>query len=323
MDRDLEEERGLDLSALVARITRASRFFVRERLRLRLPRWEESVSELDPASLEGLDRWRLGSALLDEVVAGVPHDEAFEHLAAFPSSPRGLAGRAMLRELQDEVVELAAVVEGERKAESVAAYETTLSLSPEGHAEVWLSGRLDGLTKAGRVEFGFTRLGERSELEAWIRHLFLCVCVEDGLSVAPRTTLVGRPESGKTDPVVFFEEVPAARDELTRLVGWALAAARTPLPFFPKSSRAFAKQGAEGAEEDRAWSAAHAAFLGLDTGPKGPRAEADRELETLRLWEGVSPLGNDDAGILEHRFDALARALYEPLLEARRSSREG
>lgn len=326
MESVSKEERGLDLSALVERITHASRFFVRERLRLRLPRWEEGVSELDPASLEGLSRWRLGSALLAEVVAGVPQEEAFEHLAAFPSSPRGLAGRTVLRKLQEEVIQLATVVESERQAEPVAAHETTLILSPEGHGEVWLSGRLDGLTKRGRVEFGFTRLGARSELAAWIHHLFLCVCVEEGLEVAPRTTLVGRPESekkGKAGPVVFFEQVPAAREELTRLVGWAFDAARTPLPFFLRSSRVFAEECAAGKNENQAWSAAHVAFLGGDTGPTAPSPEANRELETRRLWEGVSPLGNEAAELLEHRFDVLARALYAPLLEARRSSQDG
>lgn len=315
-----EGQKQLDLEGLEARITRASRYFMRDRLQVRLPRREDVVSELDPLTLEGLDRYALGAAMLRAMEEGADAESAFERVRASPGSPRGAVGLAALRDLQGEVLEIARLASLYRASPRVDDHERTLELALESNGRVSFSGRLDRLTQDGRIVADFTRLGGRGELAAWLRHLFLCACVDEGLAIAPRSVLVGRPQSERTERVVAFDVVESARETLARIVGWALDADVAPLPFFPDASRAFAF--AFDQDEGQAWREAHQEFFGSGSSPRPVAPEATRELETRRLWEGVSPLSESADGVLVHGFEALARAIYGPLRDARQASRQ-
>ena len=180
-----------------------------------------------------------------------------------------------------------------------------------------LVGRLDRLYGRGRVDVRFTRIGRRAELETWIRHLALCVSVEEGLDVAPRSVFVGRPKERRSpDRVVVFEAVPDARSHLARLLEWAMAGDARPLPFFPRASLDFARKAVEGRIEE-AWRDAHQTLLGGEGGGRTP-PEFQEGLELPLVWEGTGPLtpseGASGDGL---RFDTLAEAFFEPFFRAR------
>ncbi|MEM9173991.1 MAG: exodeoxyribonuclease V subunit gamma [Myxococcota bacterium] len=309
---------ALPLEGLISRITRASRSFLRDRLHVRLPREEDVVDELDPFTLDGLERWRLGSALLEAMEEGVAPEAALEGLVALPSTPRGVAGISTVRSIHAQVLELVRLVEHRRSVGSLPDFEGRLDVPLASGAVVRLSGWLDRLTPEGRVLAQFSKLGRRSELEEWIRHVFLCALVEEGTDLAPRTFLVGRPAEGDKDArqVIEFGPVEGARDELARLLAWALASGDGPLPFFPETSRAYA-QGAQH-DRDQARRSANLEFLGSSAKGSGSRPESERELETIRLWEGRAPLSEAVPGVEGVDFAELALAIYSPLLAARK-----
>lgn len=310
----------LGLEALVAHIARPSRTFLRDRLHVRLPAEEEVEDELDPFTLDGLERWALGSALLQAMEEGASPEAALARLAASARAPRGVAGVATLRQIQTEVLEIARLAEGRKRSGSLPDHTVSLDLPLGSGRSVRLSGRLDRLTPEGRVLARFTRLGGRGELEEWIRHLFLCACIEEGAPLAPRTILVGRPANPKKPQhVVEFEPVGDARSELARLAEWALDAGDGPLPFFPDTSRVYASGVQK--DPDQARREAHLHFYGSGSSTFGPSPEGQRELETLRLWEGRAPLSETVPGLESVDFEGLARAIYQPLLEARREHR--
>jgi len=184
-----------------------------------------------------------------------------------------------------------------------------------------LSGRLDRLWPGGRVEVGFGRIGRRSELSVWIRHLFLCACLEAGVvggdqAFAPRSVFVGRTEKAdSSDHVVVFEPVAEPGACLSQIFEWAFRAERAPLPFFPRSSLAFARKALEG-KLDQAWRAAQQTYHGGESNAF-LTPEADENLEQARLWEGVSPLESTGDEIGLPRFDQLAIELFEPMLAVR------
>ena len=115
--------------------------------------------------------------------------------------------------------------------------------------------------------------------------------------------------------MIEFGPVGDARAELARLLGWALESGDGPLPFFPETSRVYAR----GAEHDRAQArrSANLEFLGSGAKGSGSRPESERELETVRLWEGRAPLSEAVPGVEGVDFAELAEAIYGPLLEAR------
>ncbi len=307
----------LGLETLIARIARSSRTFLRDRLHVRLPQEEDVVDELDPFTVDGLDRWGLGSALLQAMEEGVSPEAALERLTASPSTPRGVAGGSALRSIQAQVLEVARVADARRASGSCPDHAAVLELQLASGRSVQLSGRLDRLTPEGRVLARFTKHGKRAELEDWIRHLFLCACVDDGADLVPRTFLVGRPaDTKKPRAVIEFEPVDDARSQLERLLDWVLESGDGPLPFFAETSREYAAGAAD--DPAQAKRKANLLFFGSGSVAFGSGPEGERDLETLRLWEGRSPLAEAVPGVEGLEFEGLARAIYQPLFEARK-----
>jgi exodeoxyribonuclease V gamma subunit len=306
----------ISLNELIERVLRATRYFTRERLGIRLPRVDDVVGDLDPFELPPLEQFSLGSALLDDLEAGATIDEATRRLMSRASIPAGVPGSLAVRKLQQEVAEVARIGRGRCVGDRLADVEGEVSLDVAGLGQCRLTGRLDRLWSESRVQVGIGRVGRRAELDLWIRHLFLCA-LESGGDRPSRSVLVGRPENAKSiDHVVDFEPVADARVHLARLFDWAWSTNSAPLPFFPKSSRAFAEKAADG-KLDQAWRAAHQAYHGGDA-TQFVMPESEEELEYALLWEGVSPLDNAPDIPTRFRFDALASEFFAPLLAARK-----
>ena len=313
----------LSLDDLVVRVLQATRYFTRERLRLRVPRLEEDTADLDPYELDPLEQYALGSAMLADLEAGVAEPVALRRLRAHASIPSGLPGALAVRSLQEEVGRVAQIARARRSGERLADLETEITLEVEGLGSCVLGGRLDQLWPDGRVEVSFGRIGRRSELGVWIRHLFLCACLEAGVdagdrSFAPRSVFVGRgAQRGSSEQVVIFGPDPEPGAHLAQIFEWAWSCERAPLPLFPASSLAFAKPALEH-KTDQAWRAAQQSYLGGESN-HGTRPESEQDLEQARLWEGVSPLEASGDPALLHRFDHVATGFFGPMLAVRKT----
>jgi exodeoxyribonuclease V gamma subunit len=312
----------LGLDDLVGRFLRSTRTFSRDELQLRLPRPEAATDDLDPIDLDHLLQYRLGSALLEQLRAGVTPKQAARRLIANAAVPAGIAGRFSANALRIEVEEVARVGLARCAGDRLDDLDFELDLEAvAGLGHCRLIGRLDQLWPGGRIELGFSKIGRRAELELWIRHLVLCAIVDGGADVVPRSIFVGRAESKKSDDrVVVFERVRDPQTHLARLFEWAWSAVHAPLPFFPKTAWAFAEKAIAG-RNAQAWRDAYQKFEGGDS-LNFALPESEEELEYARVWEGLSPLESVGKLPVRYRFDEIAKQFFEPLLTAREVHRE-
>jgi exodeoxyribonuclease V gamma subunit len=311
---------SLSLEELIRRILRSTRTFAREELRLRLPRPEASVEDLDPIDVAGLAQYGLGSAMLDMLQGGDSPEKTARRLLAHASVPVGVAGRLSLTAMRVEVEAIAEIGAARCSGARRADVDFSLDLSDPGGASAanagTLIGRLDRLWPGGRIQLGFTKIGRRGDLDLWIRHLVLCSLVEDGADLECRSVFVGRAESrGSQDRVVVFGPVVDARRHLARLFEWAMTAPDAPLPFFPRTSRVFATRVLD-EKADQGWRDAHQEFEGGD-GWNRLTPESQEELEMARVWEGWSPLASSGPVPVRVSFAVLAEEFFRPLLAAR------
>ena len=312
----------LALDDLIERFLRSTRFFARDRLRLRLPRPESAIGDLDPIGLDPLLQYGLGNALLERLRAGAETEAAARRLVADSAMPLGIPGRLAANALRAEVEEVARVGLARCAGPRLDDLEFDLDLEDvAGLGGCRLVGRLDQLWPGGRIEFGFSKVGRRADLALWIRHLVLCALVEGGADATPRSVFVGRPESKNSqERVVVFERIDTPQLHLARLFEWAWNSIDAPLPFFPRTSWAFASNSISG-KTAQAWRAAHQQFDGGE-GQNFVLPESEEELEYARLWEGLSPLTSTVALPLRYSFEDIAHRFFEPLIEARKVRRE-
>lgn len=315
----------LTLDELIERLLRSTRYFAREVLGLRLPRPDEVQGDLDPFELTPLEKASIGRDLFADLAVGIPFEQAVARMRANPALPDGFQGELLTRRLRAEakaIAEIAAVRQsGERLPD--LPFELELPARADG-AHPRLVGQLDRLWRTARIEAGFGRLGGHREASLWIRHLVLCALATQGHALPRESVGIGRPVSADRSkraerlPVVVFAPVEAPLEILGPLFDLAWRVPEAPLPYFERASRAFAdslfttKEG----DEPRAWRAARSVFEGRDdSGRRTP--EGEQELDTLRVWEGGSPIEPAGESAAPLGFDELARVFFEPLLAAR------
>ncbi|HSP98358.1 MAG TPA: exodeoxyribonuclease V subunit gamma [Candidatus Dormibacteraeota bacterium] len=295
----------LTLEALIEFFRNPSRWFLRERLQLYLPREEEAPDDREPIELSYLQVWDIGRQGLARLLAGGTPETVFPVLRASGILPHGTPGRTAV----DEQLGVAAAISAAARQHGIGALDEPCEVSL-AIADVTLDGLLRGRAAGGLVHAQFSRVGRARELEIWIRHLVLNATLD------PQATsvLVGRAEKGKETATVYFRPVADARRHLATLVALFEHGQSRPLPFFPSTSRAYVaglhkrKPTFEGARAD-----ARKAFEGSDSMP-GDGEDAN---VVLLYPEMPAVLGDEATPDPEAELFAVARAVFDPLFQHR------
>ena len=165
---DLPDEDVIDLDDLVAFLEHPVKAFVRQRLELFLPTGEDEPSDAIPASLAGLDAWRVGDEMLQAWRAGGALDRAQRVACARGLVPPGDLGTEDLHRVRDRVDRIVALC-GEVGIEQGATRTVDLELTlPDGRL---LTGSVPGVARNGwQLEtVGYSKIKPKHRLAAWAR----------------------------------------------------------------------------------------------------------------------------------------------------------
>jgi exodeoxyribonuclease V gamma subunit len=308
--------RAVTVDQLVRFFEHPARFFLQQRLQLRLGRDSEPLNEREPLQLNALERWQIGDRLL-RLQAGGEVPESVTLLRAMGLLPPGQLGIALCDEILPEVAALTERLRALHSGAPLASLEVDAEL--EGTRVV---GVLRDLWPAGLVRVQFSQVGRRQEVGMWVRHLILnwaapAVYPRDSLLVG-RAKTAGR-SSAKKGPVAIVRFPPRADAPaiLADLLGLFWRGQERLLPFFPKASRMFIEQLAKsGADEEQILESVNDKFMGLDGDPgEGHDPYVRQALGGCDLVDALDAMPNG-----REEFAHVARTIFAPLLEARRET---
>jgi exodeoxyribonuclease V gamma subunit len=267
-------DRELEIPALVKFFANPSKYFLEQRLKLRLPKSEEVVDDCEPLQVEPLHRWKLQNRL---VRAGAgPND-----LRLWQSEgvlPAGWFGAAEFDDMSGEVRKLFAAV-GNGCADGPFPPQPTRLPIGDWH----LNSTLPELYPEGIVHLVGWEMKAKDRLKAWIHHLFLNAAEVPG----PRVTRLYC-----VDRVLEFAPLENAGALLGELLEMYERGLKEPLPFFVESSYLLAKARLDGKPENGArtkWEA---------------REKTDEHVDLC--FRGRDPLGAD--------WEKLSLRVYRPML---------
>lgn len=207
------------------------------RLRVARPEDLQTFPETEPLQLNALERWKLGTALLDaadevgDIDAG--YRELIDTTIARGGTPAGAVGRYEVRDVAEVAREMTACLDrlGPRRQQDVRIEVGGRTI--EGRV------RLAEGDRTHLVETWYGRPDGKRHLRAWLRHLVASIALAD---VEPRTFVQARGTQGIERFLYPWVAPDAAAHELTRWVDLHDRARCERVPFIAKVSWAYAEQ---------------------------------------------------------------------------------
>lgn len=269
------------------------RAWLAERLGVRLSAVEEAPPTREPFALERDAGRALLTGVVEASLAGRPFDVVRDLARGSGWLPPAELGEAWLDDARHDGRRFAAGLPQALRTPPLAPQPLTLAIDG-----TTLTGALDALRPEGRLRYVPRPAFATEQLELWLTHLLLCAARPAGIE--PVSVLYAPDGSLRLMP----------RDDAAGLLApwiafWRIGR-QQPLPFFARTSLAYARHLAE-APDDLAGAAA--------------RARA----EWAPAFEGKFPQRDEPAVALAFRhldpladpmFDQLARVLLLPLAEA-------
>jgi len=299
----------LTLKRLIDFFRQPTAELLKSRLGVNLTDWQRDRSDREPMELNELERWRVGTTMLEHMLHEEPLD-GFPLLRAGGALPLGTTGRCRYDDLVRSVDPIARALETYRRAPRLPDLPFDLDVSG-----IRLQGSLPLRWPAALNSAQFSKLSAKHLLAAWIRHLVLCALAPS--DQACRTIVVSRPEKGAAAHVTTLHPVQEPQQRLARLIELYLQGQREPLLLFPRTSWVFCrtfdrtepfdrKLSIALEESKREWSDRHSRPEQDDPHLRRVFGTRDVLTPTFRLFGPEDPDGLS--------FVELAIAVFEPLL---------
>ncbi len=288
--------RNVDLRRLADFFCHPTRFFVQERLGLRLPETPAPLEEREPLALDALDKTILRGEIIEHTRAGLTTQDTLAITRASGRLPVGWAGDTAHREVSGEASSLLSRIRPILEEEALPPLPVDLAVGP------WrVTGMLGDLRPSAALRYRAASTKAKDKLRAWITHVALNAIAQDGY---PRTTLVyGVKDKFTLNPV---DDAASILDELLAVYEQGL---RRPLAFFPETCWAYAEVAWGKKRSDVEGAPLQAA---RDVWEGGTYAGAPGECQD----EWVQLCFRDCADPLDGTWEDLTRRIFEPIMRA-------
>jgi exodeoxyribonuclease V gamma subunit len=222
-----EEWRLVNLESLFAFYRHPPKFFLRERLGIRLPNDKSLLEEREPFELGSLGKYQIQQELAMRLLAGEQCEDEEALVRASGQLPAGESGRIRFCEVQRTVAQFVETIRAQIRDGELQSWPVEIRLDD------WkLSGRIDGVTDTGLFCFRLAKAKSLDLIRSWIYHLAL------NLSKPTRTLLITQ------GAIRTYQEIDpkGSRELLADFLQIYAEGLVEPLPFFARASLAFAEQ---------------------------------------------------------------------------------
>ncbi|MGD9948409.1 MAG: exodeoxyribonuclease V subunit gamma [Desulfobulbus sp.] len=240
-----ESLRKVDFAELVRFWRHPVRFFLEQRLGLRLRGESGFVEESEPFQLDQLQRYFLRQEAVSAALTGVSDAQHFAGLEGSGRLPQAGFGRVQFAEIETEARALAGRLQP-LLCDPLEPLEIDWSIGP-----FHLTGWLHNLYPLGRVTWRPGRMKGADMMEWWLGHLCLNLLRPPGQNDSSVHFSWERQQKVSCVQQSLLHPVAAPEPILERLLTLYWQGLRSPLSFFPETSLAWA-EAKPGTEADKA-----------------------------------------------------------------------
>lgn len=242
---EAEEWRRVTVDNLCSFFTHPVKYFLRNRLGIAPEEAQSVMSDSEPFSIDGLEKYQLEQDLLNRRLSGEKTPQFFNAVKARGVLPHGNPGVSAYNRICENIDTFASAFDeiNMRPAEKTFA---DINLTHNGFT---ITGRIGTFTDDNLVHFRLAKIKAKDRLRIWISHVILNL-LDDG--TLPRTgMLFGKETNGKTH-CLSYAELGNAKEHLTTLLNLYQEGLRRPVAFYPETSFSYADAVNNGKTLERA-----------------------------------------------------------------------
>ncbi|MEN8260776.1 MAG: exodeoxyribonuclease V subunit gamma [Pseudomonadota bacterium] len=288
------EWNAMDLETLTQFYLHPARFLLRQRLGIDLRATGAVFENREPFGLDYFGKEAVRRQVVDTILKEREPGSAYDISNAAGLLPDGGYGRALYDREQSVAEDLAFRIRNEMPDSVLSPVEIRFE-----HGGMLLTAWFNSVSAEGLVDYRLNDLKPRDLLHAWLRHLALCLARPEG--AAWKSRLIGKDKS------VVFNTVEDPELLLAQLLKHYRRGLTRPLPFFIKSSYAYAERIAKDADADKALGAAHKAW-DVPAFRNGNFFGESENAYYDAIYRGTDPL--------DTKFCELAVEILLPMIEA-------
>ena len=235
LDEPPEEFKTVALERLLRFYDNPAAFFLEHRLKIRLDRSSLPLEDREPFAVEGLELYSMKQEMVEAALCGDDPQELLPILRSRGVLPPARHGEQLFTKILDEVEEFAGkILEKTGSALPLAPLEVDLQLGA-----FRLTGRLERVWPQCQLHYRSAIMKSKDLMRSWIEHLVLNAADPAGY---PRESMLIMTDAAKS-----FTPTADAAGLLEKLLHYYWQGLSMPLPFFPRSSSAYAKKESLGA----------------------------------------------------------------------------
>lgn len=279
-----DEFKDVSLVNLLLFFDNPAKFFLQNRLGIRLEDSLGPLEEREPFDVEGLESYKLKTELLEIVLKECDPFEFSPVARCRGLLPPARHGEVLFANAVDEVEEFAKKMK--EKFAGLPLDPVDFELDIEGGFR--LSGRLDRIWQDSMIRYRPAKFKAKDQIRAWIEHLVLNFVKPE--AYPGKTTLIMK------DKEVSFSQVEAPLPLLKTIIDFYWKGLTEPIRFFSESSLAYAyKKEWRIDRAKKAW----------EEGYYSPGEGSDPYFELC--FGNIDPLNTD--------FETIARTILEPMIQ--------
>jgi len=287
LDGLTDEERTVTLDDLARFFANPAAYFLERRLGLKPSAAAEPLGEREPFEATGLERYAMRQELLEAVLERGDGQAMLPLFRSRGLLPPATHGELLFRKILTEVEEFAAKVMDLKGGGAFSQLDFDLDIGG-----FRLTGKLDHLLPTGQLLYRCARMRAQDRLRSWLLHL--------------ARLAAGHGESHETrivtlDRSIRYRPVAGATERLEALLDLYREGLAEPIPFFPRTSLAWAEKADKPAADRR--KAALGQWLDGFGGIEGEGSDP-----AIRRCFGYEPP-------FDERFAQIADELLQPMIE--------
>ena len=291
-----KEWKQLSVNNLIRFFQHPAKFLLQKRLGIYHTDQDMLTDDREPFQLDKLEEYKVGQELLGQFLKGQLSTSYEQMLQARDLLPVGWRGHEFYRKKMDEVREFGQEIQQQIENQEPLKQEVDCKVD-----DFRVVGSLDNIYPKGRISYRFGRARAKDKIGWWIRHLLFQRVKPEGHS--GKSFLFTWEDADLKEYCLSPEtEVDALLSDLLQLYWSGL---QQPLPFYAKSSYAFAKTVLKkGKDVEKGISKAENKWAPAWKGASGEGEDFYNALVT----DGTSPFQDD-------RFMNLAQQFWAPFFE--------